>query len=249
MINKLIISAPFGNYFNCEGITSTIGTYTLYPSGGIRKIIWKILTTVKYDRKNQSWINELGLPNPGIDSIINENISNKILNIYGSNDSEWFILVHAIMKMQTPPAAIELNLSCPNVKLNTIKKQEFDVYKQTGIPIIAKLPPIKWMDYVIPLKEVGVNYFHLCNTIPSPGGGISGKVLKQYSLWAVEEAKQKYGNDVKVIGGGGITEIKDIDDYLEAGADHVSVGSMLFNPLNWRKLKIFRDYLNNESNI
>lgn len=91
------------------------------------------------------------------------------------------------------------------------------------------------------LYDQGIRYFHLCNTLPTPKGGMSGKVLKPYSLQAIEEFRK--WKDVKLIGGGGITSLKDVEDYIQAGADHVSVASMLFNPLNWLKLKNFVEYL------
>ena len=68
---------------------------------------------------------------------------------------------------------------------------------------------------------------------------ISGKPLKQYSLWAVGDLRQKYGSDVALIGGGGVTDTTDVVDYLKVGADHVAIASVLFNPFNWRKVKWF----------
>jgi len=168
----------------------------------------------------------------------------KILSIHGFNEQEWSNLL--MMAYNLRPLMVELNLSCPNVTKTAIKEAIWagEIAKNLlGEIVIAKLSPLRWMDFARPLMGVGINKFHLCNTIPSPGGGLSGKVLKQYSLWAVEEVKQTWGNDVKVIGGGGITEISDIDDYIKAGADHVSVGSMLFNPFNWKKLEVFKTYL------
>lgn len=239
-MNKLIISAPFGNWINYNGVTSTIGTFTYFHRGNFLTRIWRILSTVRYH--NGSWINRLGLPNPGIKTLLNKDISDKILSIHGFNKQDWFNLSKVVDELW--PLAIELNLSCPNVTKTSIREGvSAAALMYSSKLVIAKLAPVRWMDFVIPLKDVGVTYFHLCNTIPTSSGGLSGKVLKQYSLWAVEEVKQKYGNEVKIIGGGGITKVQDIDDYLKAGADHVAVGSMLFNPLNWKKLRIFRDYL------
>lgn len=242
-MNKLIISGPFGKYFNCPGVTSTVGTYTYRNTSSV-KMAWRALTTVWYYGRLQSWINRLGLPNPDVNKLNRRDVCDKILSIYGYNEQEWEALASLASLLE--PLRVELNLSCPNITKTAIREAiraaEIARCLLGGI-VIAKLPPIRWMDFARPLMSVGVNKFHLCNTIPSPGGGLSGKVLKQYSLWAVEEVKQIWGEEVTIIGGGGITEIADIDDYIKAGADHVSVGSMLFNPFNWKKLEVFKNHL------
>ncbi len=243
-MNRIIISAPFGNYFSCRGVTSTIGTYTLHPTGFIQRF-WRIVKTVRYSRRLQSWTNQLGLPDPGIKSV--KTSTDKLLSIHGFNKQEWLQLVELAAKLR--PLALELNLSCPNVSkviIDEAVQAAVIARRRFGQNVIAKLAPIRWMEFVRPLKNVGINHFHLCNTIATPGGGISGKVLKQYSLWAVEDVRKAY-KEVKIIGGGGITELNDVKDYMSAGADYVAVASMLFNPLNWRKLKKFRDYLEDKS--
>lgn len=235
-MKKLIISAPFGNYFNFDNATSIIGTFTLHKRAGFFRRWWRVLKTVRYNWRQQSWINKLGLPNPGIDFIFNQNTTNKIISIHGFTEEEWIRLVGNLPCNQI----IEFNLSCPNVgykpSINEVSKA-IDMTLQDGAIVIAKLPPIRWMDYAKPLYEIGVRYFHCCNTIATPGGGISGKPLMQYSLWAIQELRQSFGDSVKLIGGGGITNISDISQYQAAGADHYAIGSMLFNPLNWRKIK------------
>jgi dihydroorotate dehydrogenase len=169
----------------------------------------------------------------------------EILSIHGFNQWEWEKLIRVACVLD--PLMVELNLSCPNVTKTAIQEAieaaKF-AHSVLGRKVIAKLAPIRWMDFARPLMDVGVNKFHLCNTIATPGGGFSGKALKQYSLWATEEVKQTWGDKVVVIGGGGISDTIDIDDYLNAGADHVSVASLLFNPLNWKLLAIFRDFIN-----
>jgi dihydroorotate dehydrogenase len=253
-MNKLIISAPFGNYFNVDGVTSTEGTFTHDKRAGFFKRWWRVLSTVRYNRRTQSWINKLGLPNPGFTAAAVLGHCGKIVSIHGFNLYEWKVLIDTVETWD--PLAIELNLSCPNVT-KTVVNEAIEIgkycasrdfrYGKGKLKIIAKLPPIKWMDFVYPLLNNGINHFHLCNTIPTPGGGWSGKVLKPYSLWAVEEVKHLFGG-VVVIGGGGVTGTQDIDDYLNAGADHISIASILLNPLNWKKIPLFRDYLHLKTN-
>jgi dihydroorotate dehydrogenase len=102
-----------------------------------------------------------------------------------------------------------------------------------GLRFAAKLPPIKTAEYVHACYAEGVPNFHLCNTIPTARGGVSGAALKPLSLAAVEEARAAYGQTIRIIGGGGVTSVQDAQDYLDAGADDVAVGSVLFNPLRW----------------
>lgn len=245
-MHKLIISAPFGNYISISEVTSTIGTFTYQKRAGICNRIWKILSTVRYYSKLKEWINKLGLPNPGILSIKSQDCIGKILSIYGFNKNEWENLIK--ISNQLNPIALEMNFSCPNVNKAAIKEitmaSQFALRSCT-FPIIAKLPPIRWMDFVHPLYKEGIRWFHLCNTIPTPSGGLSGKVLKQYSLWAIEEVKDLY-RDTIIIGGGGITNTNDIDDYLHIGAKHVSIASLLCNPFYIKKIFRLRDYVNKE---
>lgn len=234
-MQKVIISAPFGNYLSFPNTTRTLGTYTVPKRAGFWLRLWRILKTVRYNWRSQSWINKLGLPNPGIAAL--NDAKDCIVSIHGFNREEWGLLaMHAIHAGAT---ALELNLSCPNIE------HRYDMMKDAmqGIlpymdqtTVIAKLPPVRWMDYGRPLYDVGIRHFHLCNTIPTPGGGMSGKPLMQYSLWAIEDFRAVFGDKVTLIGGGGVTDKKDAQAYINAGANHVSVGSMLFNPFNWKKV-------------
>lgn len=88
---------------------------------------------------------------------------------------------------------------------------------------------MKFVDY---LYDKGARYFHLCNSL----NGTSGKKLLSYSLRACEDVKNKYSDNI-IIGGGGITGFADIKRYKDVGAAHMAIGSFLFNPFNWYKIK------------
>lgn len=243
----MIISAPFGNYFNFRGTINTVGTYTLDYRAGFLKRFWKIASTVRYDRRTQSCINKLELPNPGIAKA--PKAQNNIISIAGFSSIQWINLIQSCIELGYKN--IELNISCPNInKGNNL--HELKSVAQTAlrekVNLIAKLPPVKWLEIGDVLWNYGISTFHLCNTIPTPGGGLSGKVLKQYSLWAIEDFKRVFKDQAKLIGGGGISRKEDIQDYLNAGADEVAIGSMLFNPLNWLKIREFVEYLNEKNN-
>lgn len=226
----MIISAPFGNYLNFPGCVSTIGTYTADARWGRW---WRTALTLRYNRQQQSYINKIGLRNPGIRSV--KTAKNKIISIHGFTSSEWDFLVKRANWLN--PTAIEFNLSCPNVPNATLPliaiKKALERNK-----VICKLGPVKWLEIGEQLYNVGVRSFHLCNTIPSPGGGISGKPLKQYSLWAIEDFRKRWGEQVTLIGGGGVYSLQDVQDYKNAGANDVAIGTFLLNPLNWKKIKV-----------
>jgi dihydroorotate dehydrogenase len=144
---------------------------------------------------------------------------------------EWEVLLEMLEKLGAPP--VELNLSCPNVKK---AKLPFSL-KYSG-KIIAKLPPVGYDSLLYGCLVLGVECFHLCNTLPSTRGGRSGKVLKPYSLRAVEGVRRRFGDELEIIGGGGVTCVEDVRDFLGAGADHVAVGSMLLNPFWWNRVPL-----------
>jgi len=230
----LIIGAPFGNWLKFEGALRTVGTYTRRYRAGLLKRIWRFLATVRYSWRQRSWINRLGLPNPGIESW--DGVGD-ILSIKGFSPLEWIQLV------EMSQGCVEFNLSCPNAgdspTIDEVRTAVEEVVA-SGRKVIAKLPPIRWMDWVRPLWLMGVHCFHACNTIATPGGGISGKPLMQYSLWAVQEIRAACP-DAEIIGGGGIATVEDVQRYLDAGADHTSIASMLINPLNWRRVPAMVD--------
>lgn len=233
-MKPIIISAPFGNYIEHVNATPTIGTFTLKKRGGMLYRLWRCIRTLRPTWKFDGYVNKLGLPNPGIDSLQEGYYHDKIISIYGFDEEEWYRLTDIVCNKHHP-IAIELNLSCPNLDHKVVVNQVLKAIKATeytSIPIIAKLPPYKWMDMARPLYDVGVKAFHCCNTIKTPAGGLSGKVLKQYSLWAVEEIRNEYNDGVFIIGGGGVTDEIDVAEYLMAGANRVAIASMLFRPFS-----------------
>lgn len=238
MLKKVILSAPFGNWLRFEGATSTLGTYTWHYRGGLLWRAWKVLETLRYGPSPGSYVNKLGLPNPGLWSLPPANYSSNIISIMGFNASEWQSLAE-YCEMHTVPMAVELNLSCPNVAHSVVVSDALpavDLLLKWGRHVIAKLPPIDPMALAAPMYAAGVRTFHCCNTIPSPAGGISGAPLKPLSIAAIRLLRERWGESVRIIGGGGVFGSADAADYVAAGADHVSVASALLNPLSWYKV-------------
>ena len=232
-LQPLVISAPFGNYIQPSGTTPTVGTYTAARRGGRPAAFGRALLTMRYYRRVGAWVNRIGLRNPGIDALSatpkrGRLLSQCLLSIHGFTAADWELLLQRTT--QLTPLAVELNISCPNVGEISWPDHLFDHAVATGIPIIAKIPPVRYHSMVEAATNAGVRWIHATNTLPVPKGGLSGVPLKPLALDTVRWLRQTYGNDIGIIGGGGIREPQDILDYAEAGADRFAVGSYAIRP-------------------
>ena len=204
-------------------------------------------------------LNCIGLENPGIKVFcqtilprIKKYGMNIIVNISGSTIEEYGILANMLDLPEI--AAIELNVSCPNVKeggivFGTDTKAASAVVKEakknTSKPVILKLSP-NVTDIVMMAKAVenaGADAISLINTLlgmsididkqkPVLGnitGGLSGPAIKPVALrmvWQVAKAVH-----IPLIGMGGITNAEDAIQFFLAGASAVSLGTANFlNP-------------------
>jgi len=232
-LRPIIISAPFGNYLNVDGATRTVGSFTLHPRGGVVWRTWRVAATVRYSWRMQSWRNKLGLPNPGIESWIQHYLRqgtihrnpDTVVSVYGWNAKEWTSLVRQVY--DATPYPVELNLSCPNVDHVFPVEDVAAAVAVDPTRIIAKLAPLNWMPVAEKLWHMGVRAFHCCNTIWTPGGGLSGAVLRPYSLAAVRDLRHRFGAEITLIGGGGITHPDHVNMYASAGVNSVAVGSVI----------------------
>jgi len=240
-LHPLIIAAPFGNWFEYPDTTRTVGTFTYERRGGVPYRAWRMLRTLRYFPGMHSWRNKLGLPNPGLDAYLLkarqfDRMKDVIISIFGFTRDEWTTMAQRVLYETTCP--IEFNLSCPNVAHTVIINDVLRAATFDPTRIIAKLPPIGWMDLAVPLYEAGVRVFHCCNTLWTPAGGLSGAVLRPYTLTALRDIRIALGREgpLQLIGGGGIACADDVQMYFGAGAHHVAIASMLLAPWHWRRL-------------
>lgn len=232
-LKPTIISAPFGNYIQPVNATATLGTFTRDARPGrVRQII----KTVRYYRRLRAWVNCIGLRNPGMGWLIDRaqtgkiNVTDKIVSIHGFDAEQWQTLFEQIAAIK--PAAVELNMSCPNVGQIDWPQSLFTSAMQMAVPVIVKLPPVNYELIVDQARAAGVRAFHCCNTLPVPAGGLSGAPLKPLSLACIRALRARSdANDVILIGGGGIRTRSDIDDYVTAGANHFALGTITMNPI------------------
>ena len=236
MKSRYFISAPFGNYIKPDGCISVTGTWTLEPRGNR---LWAVVKTLRYNKEVGGWTNKLGLPNPGIDIGLRKTSLSEVLSIAEVSKGDFFKLEQLIPQDQS----IELNLSCPNVekKLTWESARVFTKGNKNFLKrewCIAKLSPLttpEELKFII--EELGFTQLHFSNTLPfGDVGGISGPVLRAYTIELIELCRKEWGESVEIIAGGGVRDLGAVMEYLGAGANHISLGSVCFNPFVLRKL-------------
>ncbi len=205
-------------------------------------------------------LNAIGLENIGIDTFINKKLpflrtlaTPVIVNIYGKSIDEYARLAE-IIEYSGDIAAIEVNISCPNVKKGGIAfgvkaKSAYKVTKavreKTTKTLIVKLSPnvTDITEIAESAVEAGADSLSLINTITGMAidintrrpklanitGGLSGPAIKPVALRMVWQVAQKV--KVPVIGVGGIFSAEDAIEFFIAGATAVQIGTANFvNP-------------------
>ena len=134
--------------------------------------------------------------------------------------------------------SVELNLSCPNVRnlpwdsteifARNLEKREWCICKVS--------PTVTPEDLEFLITKLGFTQIHASNTLNLPGsGGLSGRTLIPYTLKTIRLIREEWP-EVTIIAGGGVADFSGVYEYLNRGADHVSLGSVCFNPLALRKI-------------
>ena len=230
------IAAPFGNWIKHKNAISVTGTWTLEPRGNR---LWSVVRTLRYDFKQKGWTNRLQLPNPGIVQGLEQTLENEVLSIAEVNKNDFRKLIEIIPESQS----VELNLSCPNLgtALPWDSAGVFAKYRGTDREwCIAKVGPLttpEQLEFLI--DELGFRQVHFSNTLPLGGGGrggLSGVTLRPYTLELIKLVRENWGDTVTIIAGGGVSDFGAVYEYLKEGANHVSLGSVCFNPFKLRKI-------------
>lgn len=209
-----------------------MGTFTLARRRGR---VGAILRTVRPYPKLGAWVNRIGLRNPGIAwlegrAARGRGLADKLVSVHGFDDGEWAELVDRGAALE--PLGLELNMSCPNVAHQEPPAGLFQRAAACGVPVVVKLPPLRFRPMAEAALDAGLRAFHCCNTLPVKGGGMSGRPLMPLSLEAIEKLRALPGGDaLTLIGGGGIQDAADLDGYAAAGADHFALGTVLMSPL------------------
>ena len=230
--HQFFIAAPFGNHIKPKGLVSVTGTWTLHPRGNR---FWSVLKSLRWNKNLQGWTNNLGLPNPGIEIGLRKTSVAEVLSIAEIERND-FKKLHDIIPTEQ---SLELNLSCPNIG-KSLPWDSAEVFAQTKEKrewCICKVSPTvtpEELEFLI--TKLGFTQIHASNTLPIQGcGGLSGRTLIPYTLDIIRLIREEWP-EVTIIAGGGVADFGAVYEYLNGGADHVSLGSVCFNPFKLRKI-------------
>jgi len=205
-------------------------------------------------------LNSIGLANVGVNKFVEEKLPELsdlktvvIVNVAGSTIEEYIEVVRNIQGHDRVDA-IEVNVSCPNVKKGGLafgtdpditREVVSGVRRETKKPVFVKLTPnvTNIVSIAVAAVEGGADGLALINTVLGMGidihtrrphiarviGGLSGPAIKPIALAKVYQVAKAV--DVPIIGIGGIMDWRDALEFIIAGASAVQVGTLNFvNP-------------------
>ena len=211
-------------------------------------------------------LNAIGLQGIGVHRFIREKMPELrrrgavvIVNVCGSSLDE-YVEVSRMLSDVEGVAALELNISCPNIKeggiqfgcdLASTREVVSAVRKATRLPLIPKLTPnvTSVAPFARAAEESGADAVSLVNTflamvidvetrrpaLSNVMGGLSGPAIRPIAVRMVYECAQQVR--IPVIGMGGISSARDVLEFLIAGATAVQVGTANFvDPFIWPTL-------------
>ncbi len=202
-------------------------------------------------------LNAIGLANVGIDSFLKDKVpflekqkTKVIVNVAGSTIEEYVYVCRRLADCERVDM-VEINISCPNVDEGGIEfgssttmteKSISEVRKVFRRPIIAKLAPnvTSIVDIAKAAEQGGADALSLINSvigtsvnintweplITNVTGGLTGPAIKPIALAMVRDVHRHC--QLPIIGIGGITDYKDVVEFLLCGATAVQVGTALF---------------------
>lgn len=202
-------------------------------------------------------LNSIGLPNKGLAGYLEHDLPELaelpvplVVNVMGFRREEVARLVAAFAE-RPEVSALELNVSCPNVKTGTTMGADpgetaalLDAVRpETDKPLIVKLTPnvASPADVAQAAEEHGADAVSLINTLRGTvlapdgsgrpwlgggGGGVSGPAVRAIALAQVAEVRARVG--LPIVGMGGVQSGRHAADLLSAGATVVAVGTESF---------------------
>ncbi|MEF9959920.1 MAG: dihydroorotate dehydrogenase [Niameybacter sp.] len=273
-MSKLDLSVNIGGGLILDNpITTASGTFSPRESGefydlselgamitkGIANIPWEGNPTPRIAETYGGMINAVGLQNPGVDYFIEHELpyakqfgAKVIANVAGRSIEDYCEVVEKLS--ETNVDALEVNISCPNVKKGGIGfgvqcglagSVVREVKRVSKKPIIIKLSPnvTDITEIAKAVEAEGADAISLINTllgmkidvhrmrpvVANKMGGFSGPAIKPVAVRMVYQVRRAV--NVPIIGLGGIMTGEDVAEFILAGADAVSIGTAaLINP-------------------
>lgn len=202
-------------------------------------------------------LNAIGLQNPGLEKVMSEELPwlsqydvPIIANVAGSLEDDYVKVAKEIS--QAPNVyALELNISCPNVKTGGIafgtipevaKQLTKKVKEVSEVPVYVKLSPnvTNIVEMARAVENGGADGLTMINTLigmrldlktgkpilANGTGGLSGPAIKPVAIRMIHEVSQAVS--IPIIGMGGIQSAEDVIEFFYAGASAVAVGTANF---------------------
>ncbi|WP_187143794.1 dihydroorotate dehydrogenase [Bacillus tuaregi] len=202
-------------------------------------------------------LNAIGLQNPGLQKVVDEELPwltqfdvPIIANVAGSTEEDYVIVAEEISKAPNVHA-LELNISCPNVKeggiaFGTIPEVAQNLTRKvkeaSSVPVYVKLSPnvSNIVEMAKAVEAGGADGLTMINTLvgmridlksgrpilANKTGGLSGPAVKPVAIRMIYEVSQQV--NLPIIGMGGIQSAEDVIEYFYAGASAVAVGTANF---------------------
>lgn len=202
-------------------------------------------------------LNAIGLQNPGLEKVISEELewlkqfdTPIIANVAGSETEDYVQVAKEISKVSNVHA-LELNISCPNVKtggiaFGTVPEVAAELTKRvkevSEVPVYVKLSPnvTNIVEIAKAVEQAGADGLTMINTLlgmridlktakpilANGMGGLSGPAIKPVAIRMIHQVSQVV--NIPIIGMGGIQNAEDVIEYFYAGASAVAVGTQNF---------------------
>ena len=212
-------------------------------------------------------INAIGLQNPGVDKVVGEEIpklsevyDGKVIANVGGHSFDEYVETVARFNDCDKVFAVEINISCPNVKgggmafgtdPKTAQSLVYEVKKRAKKPIVVKLSPnvTSIADMAKAVRDGGADGISLINTlvgmridlrtrkpiISVRTGGFSGPAVFPVAVRMVNEVARAV--ELPIMGIGGVSSARDVIEMMMAGATCVQVGAAnLVNPFACKEI-------------
>ncbi|WP_197969980.1 dihydroorotate dehydrogenase [Mesobacillus harenae] len=202
-------------------------------------------------------LNAIGLQNPGLKKVLGEELTwleqfetPIIANVAGSTETDYIEVAREISKAPNVHA-LELNISCPNVKTGGIafgtvpemaKELTMKVKAVSQVPVYVKLSPnvTNIVEVAKAVEAGGADGLTMINTLlgmrldlktgkpilANKTGGLSGPSIKPVATRMIHDVSQQVS--IPIIGMGGVQSAEDVIEFFYAGASAVAVGTANF---------------------
>ncbi|MBE3554174.1 MAG: dihydroorotate dehydrogenase [Thermicanus sp.] len=202
-------------------------------------------------------LNAIGLQNPGLKKVMEEELPwlarftpPVIVNVAGTMIEDYVAVAEKISRVENV-AALELNISCPNVKCGGITfgtdpglagELTKEIKRVSKKPVFVKLSPnvTDIGEIARAVEKAGADGLSMINTLvgmridlkkrkpilANQTGGLSGPAIKPIAIRMIYEVSRQV--EIPIIGMGGITSAEDVIEFFLAGASAVAVGTANF---------------------